>query len=141
MLRVNVSGDSRMLLMCAKMQEIQDRRVPVARDNLSIVCENLRVRSQELNANFHEMVARQDHRQRVLRARFDRIIAKEPKTKLEQAFVIYQAMAGKATRKQIIDLIMTSLDMTKAGAASYYGQARNKYDAAVDAHEYVTIAA
>jgi GTPase involved in cell partitioning and DNA repair len=51
------------------------------------------------------------------------------KTKLEQAFCIYRVyeMMPKSTRLEVIQSIMDQLSMTKAGAASYYQQAKERY--------------
>jgi GTPase involved in cell partitioning and DNA repair len=51
------------------------------------------------------------------------------KTKLEQAFCIYRVyeMMPKSTRLEVIQAIMDQLSMTKAGAASYYQQAKERY--------------
>lgn len=49
-----------------------------------------------------------------------------PATKLEQAFAIYDSMPG-ASRIEVIAMIMCQLNMSKAGASSYYSQARDRY--------------
>lgn len=138
MSRVNMQGDSRFLLMCAKMREIKERHssTPIAVDNSA----------SWINNRFLSMLERSEVCKQAIKDAKELIatasaLVEQPVTKLEKAFEIYQRMAGTSTRKQIIQTIMLELDMTKAGAASYYGQARRKFDPAVDAQEFETVAA
>lgn len=54
-----------------------------------------------------------------------------PLTKLEQAYAIYDSMPD-AQRIEVIKMIMSQLNMTKAGASSYYAQARDRLAELVD---------
>ncbi len=52
-----------------------------------------------------------------------KIVSHQPGTKLERARAIYKANADKS-RKEIIQLFVTELNMTPAGASTYHAQCK-----------------
>lgn len=90
-------------------------------DNVDLLLDHIMTEAERLDASSHlpKLVSK-------LAEHIRTHIPQDPPahlTKLEQAYAIYDSMPG-AARIDVIATIMRMLTMTKAGASSYYAQAR-----------------